>query len=146
MDLKERQLVNIQNFLPHREPMLMVDYILTLTQQNVETSFQITPDNIFVQNGFFVEAGLVENIAQTCSSIFGQNFFSDKNTETKLIGFITNIKKIEVFGLPKVGDTLISKATFVSQYENSCNVLCESFCNDVLLIKADINLFIQEIL
>ncbi|WP_407405630.1 ABC transporter permease [Chryseobacterium sp.] len=146
MELKERQMVNIQNFLPHREPMLMVDLILTLTQQNVETSFLITSDNIFVHNGFFVEAGLVENIAQTCSSIFGQNFFNDKNTETKLIGFITNIKKIEVFSLPKVGDTIISKATFVSQYENSCNVLCESFCNDILLIKADINLFIQEVL
>lgn len=146
MDLKERQLVNIHNFLPHREPMLMVDYILTLTQENVETSFVITPDNIFVHDSYFVEAGLIENIAQTCSSIFGQNFFSDKKSETKLIGFITNIKKIEVFALPKVGDTIISKATFVSQYENSCNVLCESFCNDVLLITADINLFIQEVL
>lgn len=141
----EDKVINIQTYLPHRAPMLMVDHIIELTPEKAETSFTITSDNIFVHNDEFVEAGLIENLAQTCSSIFGQSFFTDATKNTKVIGFITNIKKIEVFGYPKIGDCIISKAILLSQYENICNITCESFLDDKLLIKADINLFIQEI-
>lgn len=145
MKIKEENIINIHHFLPHREPMLMVDYILELTKENVITSFQITTDNIFVHNNEFVEAGLIENSAQTCSSIVGQSFFEGPDAETKVIGFITNIKKIEIFSLPKVGDTIISKASLISQYENICNIFCETYNNDELLIRAEINLFIQKV-
>ena len=145
MELKAENLINIHNFLPHRKPMLMADYILELTPETVITSFDIKPDNIFVFNNEFVEAGLIENAAQTCSSILGQNFYKGPDVETNVIGFITNIKKIEIFALPKVGDNIISKASLISQYENICNIFCETFINDQLLTRAEINLFIQEL-
>jgi 3-hydroxyacyl-[acyl-carrier-protein] dehydratase len=144
MEIKD-DLINIHNFLPHRAPMIMADYILELTKEKVVTSFEIKEDNIFVHNNEFVEAGLIENLAQTCSSIFGQSFFENPDADTKVIGFITNIKKIEVFALPKIGDKIISKASLISQYENICNIFCETFNNDELLIRAEINLFIQEV-
>lgn len=143
--MKDENLINIHNFLPHRKPMLMTDYILELTPETVITSFKIEQDNIFVVNNEFVESGLIENLAQTCSSILGQSFFQNPNVETKVIGFITNIKKIEIFKLPKVGDNIISKASLISQYENICHIFCETFINDKILIRAEINLFIQEI-
>lgn len=145
MELKEENIINIHNFLPHREPMLMADYILELTKEKVITSFEIKEDNVFVHNNELVEAGLIENLAQTCSSILGQSFFENPEADTKVIGFITNIKKIEVFALPKVGDKIISKAALISQFENICNIFCETFNNDELLIRAEINLFIQEV-
>lgn len=145
MEIKEDNIINIHNYLPHREPMLMVDYILELTKENVMTSFMITEDNIFVHDNEFAESGLIENMAQTCSSILGQSFFENPNADTKVIGFITNIKKIEIFSLPKVGDKIISKASLISQYENICHIFCETFHNDELLIRAEINLFIQEV-
>jgi 3-hydroxymyristoyl/3-hydroxydecanoyl-(acyl carrier protein) dehydratase len=61
MEIKEENIINIHNFLPHREPMLMTDYILELTKEKVITSFEIKEDNIFVHNNEFVEAGLIEN-------------------------------------------------------------------------------------
>jgi predicted hotdog family 3-hydroxylacyl-ACP dehydratase len=145
MEMKAENLINIHNFLPHRKPMLMTDYILELTEEKVITSFEIKPDNIFVLNNEFVESGLIENLAQTCSSILGQSFFQNPNVETKVIGFITNIKKIEIFALPNVGDNIISKASLISQYENICHIFCETFINDKILIRAEINLFIQEL-
>lgn len=145
MEIKEENIINIHNFLPHREPMLMADYILELTKEKVVTSFEIKEDNIFVHDGEFVEAGLIENLAQTCSSILGQSFFENPEADTKVIGFITNIKKIELFALPKTGDKIISKASLISQYENICNIFCETFNNEHLLIRAEINLFIQEV-
>jgi len=145
MELTEDNKIKIDRFLPHREPMLMVDYILELSSETVTTSFEIKPENIFLQNSLFVEAGLVENCAQTSASIFGQRFFEDPESDTKVIGFITNIKKIEVFGLPKVGDTIISKASLVSKYDNICQIRCETFLNGNCLIHTDLSLFIQEV-
>ncbi|ASW75635.1 ABC transporter permease [Chryseobacterium piperi] len=145
MKLKEDDIINIHHYLPHREPMLMVDYILELTEEKVVTSFKITDDNIFVHNNKLVEAGLIEHSAQTCSSILGQSFFEGPDIETKVIGFITNIKKIEIFSLPKVGDEITSRASLISQYENICNIFCETFNHDELIIRAEINLFIQKV-
>ncbi|MDQ1160406.1 3-hydroxyacyl-[acyl-carrier-protein] dehydratase [Chryseobacterium sp. SORGH_AS 447] len=145
MEIKEENIINIHNFLPHREPMLMTDYILELTKEKVITSFEIKEGNIFVDKGVFVEAGLIENSAQTCSSILGQSFFENPETDTNVIGFITNIKKIEIFSLPKVGNTIISKASLISQFENICHIFCETFLEDELLIRSEINLFIQEV-
>lgn len=145
MDIKEENIINIHNFLPHRKPMLMTDYILELTKEKVITSFEIKEDNIFVDKGLFVEAGLIENSAQTCSSILGQSFFENPEADTKVIGFITNIKKIEIFSLPKVGSTIISRASLISQFENICQIFCETFLEDELLLRSEINLFIQEV-
>ncbi len=145
MEMKEENIINIHNFLPHREPMLMTDYILELTKEKVITSFEIKEDNIFVNKGIFAEAGLIENSAQTCSSILGQSFFENPEADTKVIGFITNIKKIEIFSLPKVGSTIISRASLISQFENICQIFCETFLEDELLIRSEINLFIQEV-
>ncbi|MCX8534489.1 ABC transporter permease [Chryseobacterium luquanense] len=145
MELKEENLINIHHFLPHREPMLMVDYILELTPEKVVTSFEIKADNIFVHNNQFVEAGLIEHSAQTSSSILGQSFFSNTESNTKVIGFITNIKKIEIFGLPEAGNKIFSKASLISKYENICQIFCETFLDEKLLIRTEISLFIQEI-
>ena len=40
--------VDIQNYLPHRAPLLMVDLILEIDANFVETIFLIKEDNIFI--------------------------------------------------------------------------------------------------
>lgn len=136
--------VNIQDFLPHREPMLMVDSLLELTKEKVITTFKIKEDNLFLFNNQLQESGIIENMAQTCSSIVGQSFFED-NDDTKVIGFITSIKKVSIFSLPNLGEEIITKASLLSQYENICMISCETFVGEQLLGNAEINLFIQEL-
>ena len=75
--MKTTSAVDIQNYLPHRAPMLMVDLILNIDSNSVETVFLIKDDNIFVQNNVCIEAGLIENTAQTCSAIVGKKYFFD---------------------------------------------------------------------
>lgn len=144
--------VDIKLFLPHREPMLMVDYILELTPTEVKTIFEIKEDNLFVADGFFSETGLVENGAQTCSSIVGQFFFLDENQQVKedveVIGFISGIKKITVHELPEVGSTITTNSVLLSRFDTDeysiGTMTCQTFCEEVLLFEAEINLFIQE--
>jgi len=132
--------------------MLMVDLILNIDSQFVETVFEIKKDNIFVQNNVFIEAGLIENTAQTCSAIVGKKYFFDEsgleNENVNVIGFISALKNVKVHTLPKVGDAIITKADLVSKFVGDdytlCTMSCKSAVEEQLLLECEINLFIQK--
>jgi len=144
--------IDISNFLPHRPPFLLLDKILNLTDDEVSASFLIKEDNLFVENNHFNEMGLVENAAQTCSSIVGRSYFDDDDTEgegAKLIGFISAIKKITAFSCPKVGSTIISKAKLTSRFDTDSYSVCALECNifegSTLLLSCEMNLIIKDL-
>lgn len=140
-----RRNINIQNYLPHREPMLMADEILEINHEKAVTRFEIKADNIFVENGHFSAAGLIENCAQTCSTICGQDLFEDKAEKPGVIGFISNIKKVKIHQLPPAGSEIIARAQLISEYENICNIHCETYDGETLLLEADIVMFIKKL-
>ena len=132
--------------------MLMVDLILDINSSFVETTFLIKEDNIFVDNNIFVEAGLIENTAQTCSAIVGKKYFFEEdgteNENVNVIGFISALKNLKIHSLPKTGDTIITKANLVSKFIGDdytlCTMSCESLLEDKTLLECEINLFIQK--
>lgn len=144
--------IDIKNYLPHRTPMLMVDMILIMDNEKVETIFEIKSDNIFIQNNTFIEAGLIENAAQTCSSIVAKDYFVDENNQDKsgvdVVGFISAIKSLNIHKLPEVGNTIKTISTLVSKFVTDnyslCTMRCQTFNNEELLLEGEINLFIQE--
>lgn len=151
----ERNIENfdVHNFLPHRAPMLMVDKLLSLTQNSVSSSFLIKNDCPFVGNANFLnESGLLENNAQTCSAIVGQYFFDENDTEgkgNKVVGFISTIKKSKIYALPKVADTIITKALLISKVDMGAYVMCtvetSTFKNEDLIVDCTMNLIIREV-
>ena len=106
----------------------------------------------FVDNNIFVEAGLIENTAQTCSAIVGKKYFFEEdgteNENVNVIGFISALKNLKIHSLPKTGDTIITKANLVSKFTGDdytlCTMSCESLLEDKLLLECEINLFIQK--
>ena len=147
----DNALIDIKKYLPHRSPMLMVDMILFMDEEKVETIFEIKKGNIFIQNNTFTEVGLIENAAQTCSSIVAKDYFVDANNKDKehvdVVGFISAIKSLKIHALPKAGVTITTMATLVSKFVGDdytlCTMNCESFHGELQLIECEINLFIQ---
>ncbi|UPS92747.1 ABC transporter permease [Bizionia sp. M204] len=144
--------LDIAKFLPHRPPFLMVDHVLSIDDEHVSTSFTIKPDCIFNENGVFNEAGLVENAAQTCSSIVGKSFFNEDDIEgkgTKLIGFISAIKKVSIKSCPKVGNKIVTSATLKSRFDTDeysiCTINCIITLEHIELLSCELNLVIQEL-
>lgn len=144
--------IDISNFLPHRPPFLMIDKFLILNNEEVSSSFIIKEDNLFVENNYFNEMGLVENAAQTCSSIVGKSYFDDDDTKgegAKLIGFISGIKKVTLFSCPSVGSTIISNAKLTSRFDTDnysvCCLECNIFEGSTLLLTCEINLIIKDL-
>lgn len=153
MEKKETSsVVDIKKYLPHRAPMLMVDMILEMDDEKVETIFEIKRDNIFVENNFFNESGLVENMAQTCSSVVAKDYFidEDKNDKTgvNVVGFISGIKTLKIYSLPEVGTVIYTKALLVSKFITDsyslCTMKCQTFREEEVLLEGEITLFIQE--
>jgi predicted hotdog family 3-hydroxylacyl-ACP dehydratase len=144
--------IDIKNYLPHRFPMLMVDMILVMDEEKVETVFEIKENNIFVQNNLFIEAGLIENAAQTCSSIVAKDYFVDADNKDKedvdVVGFISAIKTLKIHKLPAIGTTIKTISVLVSKFVTDdyslCTMSCQTFNNQELLLEGEINLFIQE--
>ncbi|AEH01922.1 beta-hydroxyacyl-ACP dehydratase FabA/FabZ [Lacinutrix sp. 5H-3-7-4] len=147
------QALDISKFLPHRAPFLMVDRIMVLEDDYVSTEFYINKNCIFLdENANFSEVGLIENAAQTCSAIVGKSYFEDDDTQgtgTKLIGFISGIKKVTVNSCPEVDQTIYSQAKLKSRFDADHYSICALECviktKEKELLSCEMNLFIQEL-
>ncbi len=142
--------VDVRKFLPHRNPMLMVDDYFVVDDLIIGTHLLIKEENIFVENKMLSEAGLIENIAQTCSINVGQTFFEPEDTEndSKVIGFISSIKYIHIYQMPDVLKTITSIATLISRYDGDNYCICtmqgQVTCDTVKILDCELKLFIQK--
>lgn len=143
--------IPIHEFLPHREPMLMVDYIQEIDANHVICSFTVLANNIFIADTVLQEVGLLEHMAQTCSSIVGQTYYSeDYNPELDqpIVGFISAIKSFEIFRLPLLDEIITTYANLKSQFDGDDYSICTmevlSSGKDITYAKAEINLFLKK--
>jgi probable acyl carrier protein involved in flexirubin-type pigment biosynthesis darC2 len=141
--------ISIHKYLPHHPPMQMVDTITDISNTHVVTEFTVTDSCIFVDEGLFVEVGLIENMAQTCSAIVGQFLFGIEDSSNYVIGYISAIKKLEIFSLPKVQQTISTEAELLSRFDSDeyylCAMRCNAFADNVLLATAELNLVIKNL-
>ncbi|SFN21676.1 3-hydroxymyristoyl/3-hydroxydecanoyl-(acyl carrier protein) dehydratase [Algoriella xinjiangensis] len=146
--IKSNQNIAIQQFLPHRQPMLFVDTIILIETNYVEAIYTIKSDQLFLQNDYFSEIGLIENMAQVCSSIIGQKYFIDDDLQKgDLIGYISTIKTCTIYNLPKINQTILTKAKLleVFDYEDYAISTMETqvFIDDKVYATATLNLLLQ---
>jgi len=132
--------------------MLMVSKLIHINDASVHTEFAVKEDCVFVKNGILSETGLIENAAQTCSMIVGQSYFDEDDLEgegNNLIGYISAIKKVEIFNLPKRDIVITTKASLVSRFDTGsltiCSIDCCTFNNDDLIVACTLNFVIHEV-
>lgn len=98
---------DILDLIPQRPPMVMVGNHISFDEKNTVTTFFIKENNIFCQDGYFTEPGLIENIAQTCATRIG--YFNKINQKEILIGFIGAIKELKIHFLPPALTEIITE-------------------------------------
>ncbi len=120
----------------------MVDGLLESDEEKTVSALLVQPDNIFVENGFFKEPGLVENIAQTAALRSGYEAFKTGNKPP--VGFIGSVKKMKIYRLPETGQTLNTKLTVLMLMENISVIKGEIFVDDERVAEGEMNIFLQE--
>lgn len=104
----------VENLLPQKFPFVMVDKMYSYTETSLVSGLKIQSDNIFADNNSFLEAGIIEHMAQSVALHTGYHFFL-KN-ETAPTGYIGSIKDIEIKQFPKVDDTIRSTVTILQEF------------------------------
>jgi predicted hotdog family 3-hydroxylacyl-ACP dehydratase len=131
---------HIQSLIPQRPPFVMIDELIYTDENVTRTKLQVTADNIFVENGLFREAGLLENIAQTAAARSGYN--SSKTGEAVKVGYIGAVKNFEVFDLPKTSDILETEISISNQVFDVAVINGSIKCNNRVLAQCEMKIFI----
>ena len=93
--------------------MVMVDELLYHDGTTTRCGFEVGPSNVFVQDEYLQEAGLIENMAQTAAA--GTGYLAQQSGLPAPVGFIGAVQNLEIFALPKVGDVLETEVTVTNQ-------------------------------
>ena len=137
------QSVNIQELLPHRPPFIMVDRLTAYQEDFASTEMVISEDNIFCRNGFFSEAGMIENMAQTCAARLG--YKSLVNNMPVKLGIIGAVKDFNVFFLPVPGNLLVTEIQIEHEVFNAILLSAEICCNGKKVVISHMKLFLTDI-
>jgi hypothetical protein len=86
----------------------------SFTESSLVSGLKIENDNIFSDNDIFLEAGLIEHMAQSVALHTGYEFFL--RNETAPTGYIGSIKEIAIKKLPKINDTIQSTVTIIQEF------------------------------
>lgn len=117
----------------------MVDELLCCDDTTAQTKFVIDADNVLVVDGFFTEAGLMENIAQTAAAHAG--FTAQGRNEKVTPGYIAALKNFEVFKLPKVNDEIATEIKIETQVFDITQISGMVTCNGETMAKCEMNIF-----
>lgn len=105
--------VDISEIIPQRPPFVMVDRITDFSEEKVTTELFVKPDNIFVEDGKLLPAGMVENIAQTCAARIG--YITWLKGLPIQIGLIGAVKTFNLVAQPQANDTLVTTITVIGE-------------------------------
>ena len=120
----------------------MVDELLFSDDNITKTSFTITGDNVFVINGEFSEAGLMENMAQTAAA--GSGNMARIENRPVLNGYIGQVKNFKIYSLPKVGDVLFTEVKIEVQVFAAGIVSGKIWCNETEVAQCEMKIFINQ--
>ncbi len=131
----------MSKYIPQAPPFVMIDDVLVCSGTETETVFKITNDNVFVEDGFFTEPGLIENMAQTAAA--GTGWLAHQNQQQPPVGYIGAVKDLTIHALPKAGDTIVSSIRTMHQVMNAYIVEGTVRCGDRLIASAEFKIFLQ---
>ena len=141
----EFEKINILDLLPQRQPFIAVDRLLHFDKLITITDLKIGKDSLFVENGHFTEAGVIENIAQTCAARMG--YINKKlQSDSVKIGFIGSIKNLVIEELPRVGDVLKTTIDVVNEIFTITLVNAKVEIADKLIASCEMKISITDMI
>lgn len=133
---------NILNYIPQREPICLVHSIYECSEQGGKTGFHVEGDHFFVRDGQLSEAGIIENLAQSCAAHAG--YICSLRDLPPKVGFIANIKDLKILSLPPVNSELITEIILKAYVMNVTLVVATSSYNGQPVAECEMKIFIQE--
>lgn len=130
-------LSDILTLLPQRPPFVMVDTLLSADPAGALSAFLVREDNIFTEKGCFLTGGLLENMAQTCAA--HRASLAPQGTAVRQ-GVIGAVSRMQVFRLPRVGETLHTRIRITAQIGGMSKAEAEIHIAQELIATASLSI------
>jgi predicted hotdog family 3-hydroxylacyl-ACP dehydratase len=132
-EIKDRNFV--QELIPQKAPFAMVDALYFFSEEKITAGLTVSSDNMFTKKDVFTAPGVIEHMAQTVALYTGyQYFLLQKEAPT---GYIGSIKKVEIFELPKLKDSLKTTATIIAEFMGVTMVKISCECNGKIIAESE---------
>ena len=144
MKIPIHTLEEIKKLIPHKEPFIMVDSLLSCSSEKAITGLKIEPANLLVEGNQLSEAGLLEHMAQSIA-LQGGFLAHENSSEESKIGYIISIKSAKIYQLPKINSTINSSVCKIHEIAGMTNsVVVVKNEQEQLLAEAEIKTYEQK--
>lgn len=126
-------------YIPQRPPFVMIDKVTKADETISQTQFTVRESHMFVDNGYFTEPGLVENMAQTAGG--GIGYRAQMEGKPVTIGYIGALKNLNVKELPRIGDTIITEIQYLQCVMNVHMVMGRVFLDGREIANCEFRIF-----
>ena len=133
--------LEIQEFIPQRPPIVMIDQVIEISESKVVCQFQVKKDNLFIDNGKLIVPGIIENMAQTIAA--GAGYRAKAKNEKVKLGYIAAIKNLNIYALPSVGDSLTTRVQIVNQVFSVTIVQAEVIAGSKSIADCEMRVYID---
>jgi len=120
----------------------MVDGLVSCTELACESTFTPNAENVLAHDGYFTEFGLTEHIAQTGALQSG--YLSDLNGTKPPVGFIGQIKGLQIHFLPQIGQQIQTKIEHLHKVANVSVIRGTSLVDGKICAECEMKIFLQE--
>jgi len=130
---------DIRDFIPQRDPFILVDQLISCNGKLTESIFQIPYIHPLIHQGRLCAGGLVENMAQTAAA--GNGFEAKINGSDTPKGFIAGIKNLQINRLPEVNSNLLTKVLLQDRIMGFNLIIGEVFESDELIASCEMKIY-----
>ncbi len=137
----------VEALLPQKQPIVMVDTLWYNDETTIISGFTIHSANIFCENGYFTEPGIIENIAQTAALRVGYMVSLKENKEEKVnppIGYIGAIKNLIIHQLPKAGSELKTEVVIQQIIFDVTLITGKTTVNGETIAECEMKIFLKK--
>lgn len=135
--------IDIHKLLPQQEPFVMTGTLIHFEMNKIVTEFVIPEDNLFVNDGKFSAAGLIENMAQTCAARIGyiNKYILLRGIQ---IGYIGAIRNLEIMELPSVGDLITTEVNIQEEVFGMLLADANVKCGDKVIASTEMKIAVRD--
>lgn len=124
----------VEQLIPQKAPFVMIDKLLAFSEDEIKAGLTITAENIFVDDNYLQESGLIEHMAQSVALYTGYQFYLKQ--EPAPTGYIGSIKSIEILQLPQTGNEIETTVKILQEFMGVTLVEISSKLNNIEIARS----------
>ena len=133
---------NILQLIPQKPPMVMIDKLYSCDENTCVSGLSILRNNIFCDDNYFYESGLIENIAQTAAASVG--VIAQRENKEAPVGFIGSVKRLKIYKRVAVGTDIVTTVDTQQKVGNVSIIKGRVEQDNDIIAECEMNIFLQE--